>query len=387
MKKIFKLSIFCSSVVLAGTVYINPLSITNRAIDNGGSSMSAIDAYQDGIGAYVLSNLSIDSVNNTAMNTLTLKYGEVAKANNTTIVNQVLNGNSNPTSTDLILASTLLHADGTLCDDGDPSTHGETWLNNTCQGGIDNVYRNGITCDDGNPATTGETWLNDVCQGGLVTYVGTSFVDGTSCDDGNTETINDVYTNNVCAGTIPVISTPNNTCNGGFTYSTGLIIQCSGDNTSGKILGQSLPSTYLSLVGPIRLLWITNQFTLTNIDNLINVTGVNYSSIFLVRMYQLTNLNGLANLKTLPGSVYLNDNPKLTDISGLNGVTTILPGGTSFHNQNTTYDQTIIFDNKDYAVKIRADSPICTGGIKLKYMQSTSTGYKPAYITKSKVCY
>lgn len=153
---------------------------------------------------------------------------------------------------------------------------------------------------------------------------------------------------------------------------------------------ESLSSAYLSLVGQINMLQIGNQYSLTNIDALINITGISgsiFSSIVLTRLYQLTNINGLANLKILPGTVMLQDNPKLTDISGLNGITTILPGGFSAHNGDTIYDQTIIFDNRDYAVKIRADSPICNGGIKLKYMQSTYNGYTPAYITKSKVCY
>lgn len=39
MKKIIKLSIFYSTIVFSGTTYINPLSVNDRAIDNGGSSM------------------------------------------------------------------------------------------------------------------------------------------------------------------------------------------------------------------------------------------------------------------------------------------------------------------------------------------------------------
>jgi hypothetical protein len=134
MKKQLILLSFVSSILLADT-FINPLPASFRSIDNGGTKQ-AIDAYKDGIGAELIDKQGI-ATDNSAMNTLVLKYGEAAKANNVTIVDQVVYGNSNPTSADLALAGRLT-IDGAACNDGNIGTSGETWLSGICQGGISN---------------------------------------------------------------------------------------------------------------------------------------------------------------------------------------------------------------------------------------------------------
>ena len=161
-KKLILLSLISSSI-LSADAFINPLPNSVKSIDNGGTK-SAIDAYKDGIGAELIDKPGI-ATDNSAMNVLTIKYGEAAKVNNVTIVDQVVYGNSNPTSADLALAGKLT---------------------------ID-----GAACNDGNAATSGEKWLSGVCQGGINT-------NGTSCNDGNIQTINDIYTNGICSGKNPV---------------------------------------------------------------------------------------------------------------------------------------------------------------------------------------
>ena len=158
-KQLFFINLMSSMIFADG--FINPLPASFRSIDNGGTKQ-AIDAYKDGIGAELMDKPGV-ATDNTAMNTLVYKYGEAAKSNNVTVVNQVINGNSNPTAADLALAGRLT---------------------------ID-----GVSCNDGDIATSGETWLNGICQGGIAT-------NGTSCNDNNFQTVNDKYVNGVCIGTI-----------------------------------------------------------------------------------------------------------------------------------------------------------------------------------------
>ena len=161
MKNLFILSLITTG--LLADSFTNPLPNSVRAIDNGGS-LQAIDAYKDGIGAELIDKPGV-ATDNSAMNTLVLKYGEDAKANNVTIVDQVVYGTSPiAPNTDKLLAGKLT---------------------------ID-----GASCNDGNPLSIGESWINGVCSGGLIP-------NGTSCDDSNTETIKDIYTNQICIGVIP----------------------------------------------------------------------------------------------------------------------------------------------------------------------------------------
>jgi hypothetical protein len=137
-KKIY-LSLIINSILSADI--INNSEILHNSVksfDNGGTK-SAIDAYKDGIGAEIVDKPGV-STDNSAMNILTIKYGEEAKINNVTVVDQVIYGNSNPTSADLALAGRLT-IDGAACNDGNAATTGETWLSGVCQGGIQSVFK------------------------------------------------------------------------------------------------------------------------------------------------------------------------------------------------------------------------------------------------------
>ncbi len=94
-----------SAISFADT-FTNPLPSSVKAIDNGGTKQ-AIDAYKDGIGAELIDKPGV-ATDNSAMNILTIKYGEVAKANNNNIVDQVLATTSAP-SLDVQLANSILN--------------------------------------------------------------------------------------------------------------------------------------------------------------------------------------------------------------------------------------------------------------------------------------
>lgn len=84
MKKSLILSMVLSSLMYG---FVNPLPVSSKAIENGGT-LSAIDAYQDGVGAMLIQDGR--GVDNSAMNTLVFKYGSEAKENNLWIGEQVL---------------------------------------------------------------------------------------------------------------------------------------------------------------------------------------------------------------------------------------------------------------------------------------------------------
>jgi hypothetical protein len=184
MNKIIYLNILASSILSADT-FINPLPNSVKSIDNGGVK-SAIDAYQDGIGAELIDKPGV-ATDNSAMNTLVLKYGEAAKSNNVTIVDQVVYGTG--TEADKIIAGKLT-INGATCNDSNVNTIGETWLNGVCQGG---TVANGTICDDNNAQTINDIYTNNICSG--------TNVEGQICDDNSYITKNDTYHNGVCAGT------------------------------------------------------------------------------------------------------------------------------------------------------------------------------------------
>lgn len=162
MKKSFIFSLVCCSFVL-GSDYINPLPVANKAIENGGT-LYAIDAYQDGVGAVVIKNGR--PIDNSSMNSLVFKYGSEAKSNSLNLADQVvLSGNSD----DLSLAKDLF-PDGSSCNDGNPDTAGETYLDGVCQGG---TVPDGTICNDGNANTSNDKYTNGVCSGTALAFVGT----------------------------------------------------------------------------------------------------------------------------------------------------------------------------------------------------------------------
>lgn len=153
MKKSLILSVILSSLMYG---FVNPLPNSSKSTENGGT-LSAIDAYQDGVGAMVIEKGR--GIDNSAMNTLVFKYGSTAKSNTLSVGDQVL---LTGTAADKLLAGKLF-ADGVTCNDLNVATVGETYLNGTCQGGTNT---NGNSCDDGNALTYGDVMNNGVCVSG-----------------------------------------------------------------------------------------------------------------------------------------------------------------------------------------------------------------------------
>ena len=120
---------------------VNPLHASVLSVENGGT-LTAIDAYQDGVGLVIVS-ISISgkiSVSNEPMNILVTKYGQTAKDNGVQLPDYVL---SNPAATDkdVIFANLIkngitegIYPNGTACDDGDATTSDDAYLNGECIG-------------------------------------------------------------------------------------------------------------------------------------------------------------------------------------------------------------------------------------------------------------
>lgn len=127
MNKIVPLSFLLSSILSAG--YVNPLGTTFMSIDHGGT-LPSIDAFKDGIGALVIGDSELNTI---IYNDLVFKYGDVAKANNVSMVEEVLNGSGTPE--DKLLVGTLnITLPSAPCDDGNPGTINDTMIGAVCMG-------------------------------------------------------------------------------------------------------------------------------------------------------------------------------------------------------------------------------------------------------------
>jgi MYXO-CTERM domain-containing protein len=115
-------------------------------------------------------------------------------------------------------------ADGTACSNGVVS-------NGTCSGGVCTATTtgcagkpDGTACDDGNSSTINDHCVSGVCVGTPVTSSCTGQQDGTACDDHNACTRSDQCLNGVCTGTNPVVCAAPSACHqpGACDYQTGL---------------------------------------------------------------------------------------------------------------------------------------------------------------------
>ena len=104
---------------------------------------------------------------------------------------------------------------GTPCDDGDPSTGSDQWTAScTCMGHLIDCLGQpggaalpGTACNDNNPSTGNDAWgANCICSGTLIDCLGTvggPALPGTSCDDGDVLTGNDAWnTSCQCIGAV-----------------------------------------------------------------------------------------------------------------------------------------------------------------------------------------
>lgn len=136
MRKIIILSILLSSVILANRIPI-PLSDSFLSVENNGK-LSAIDAYQDGVGIYVSEKLGGGEISNVEMNSLVFKYGEAAKAENVTVKKYVSeNGSNSEKALNVGKFEPMIAGipdEGSQCDDNDDTTTGDIYVNGVCVG-------------------------------------------------------------------------------------------------------------------------------------------------------------------------------------------------------------------------------------------------------------
>lgn len=282
MRKLVFLSLVTAVALSAKVIPSNVLEASSLSVENGGTK-TAIDAYSDGGGSIVIGDSATASkpIDNSPMNELVFKYGENAKLDGTSLVNEVKNLNPNATVSDKLLADRLI-PDGTSCNDNNIQTINDVIVDSVCIG--TNVE--GLTCNDNNLATINDKYHNGICVG--------VNVDGTPCDDGNAQTTNDVYKNGVCIGDL--------NCDDGLQSTVDIAV-------NGAC--QHLPSN------------CTNGFPNT------------YSSDILCHMKGLTDISQFQTLKTFKGSnLYLYGN-SFTDLSPLNNLT--MPNGSALFVDSKTY--------------------------------------------------
>lgn len=151
LKKIMILSII-SNYCLA-SLFINPLGMSFRSVDTGGT-LKTIDAYKDGIGVIIVGDNQFAGYND-----FILKYGDVAKTNNSAVLDYVINSGSNPVEKELALTLKNVLTPIVAPIIVLPS------FNNTCSGGFGgDPYSNSIYCDKWSiaiPLTSlNSGWLN-----------------------------------------------------------------------------------------------------------------------------------------------------------------------------------------------------------------------------------
>lgn len=222
-----------------------PMDINSRSVENGGT-MSAQEAYSDGVGTIVKGNIG-SRVDNTAMNALVKKYGLIAAENGVSIDAQVLEGtnDSAPSAQDVTFAKIIrgntndsgFASEGTLCDDGDIQTINDAYSAGVCVG--DNVE--GEICNDLSEETINDVYVDGICIGEFRTgpcddenvqtiedaYNGNGVcvgvnVEGQACSDGDNLTENDVYKDGVCSGTPVPLSTCLETLQKGKSTGSGI---------------------------------------------------------------------------------------------------------------------------------------------------------------------
>jgi len=171
--KIILLSLICSSCLLTASNIESvkdfskyPITKEVTSISRGGSISDKM-ASEDGVGTLLVGGVGNDSneVNNKIYNQ-TLKNNKDILSDTTNLKDlNINNSDLNVINSNKFVK--LNNVNGTSCDDNNPLTVGETYLNDKCQGGRQ-LHKDGDPCDDGNPQTTNDKYLNGVCKGSVI---------------------------------------------------------------------------------------------------------------------------------------------------------------------------------------------------------------------------
>jgi len=168
--KIILLSLICSSCLLTASNIESvkdfskyPITKEVTSISRGGSISDKM-ASEDGVGTLLVGGVGNDSneVNNKIYNQ-TLKNNKDILSDTTNLKDlNINNSDLNVINSNKFVK--LNNVNGTSCDDNNPLTVGETYLNDKCQGGRQ-LHKDGDPCDDGNSLTTNDVYLNGICSG------------------------------------------------------------------------------------------------------------------------------------------------------------------------------------------------------------------------------
>lgn len=111
----------------------SPIGANFLSVENGGTK-SAIDAYSDGVGLFI-SGADNSKIDNSAMNKAVFSHGEEAK-NEGKSLKEVLEDKGLNTDVEIIASSGVSSVIGESCDDGNPNTTGDMYINTTgtCMG-------------------------------------------------------------------------------------------------------------------------------------------------------------------------------------------------------------------------------------------------------------
>lgn len=134
-----------------------PLSAEYVAVENNGN-IPAIDAYQDGVGIFIADESSSKIYDNTDMNLLVFKYGELSKNTNSYIYDYVYENGTNEDKekiNGIARFEPLTPADGTSCDDLNDLTSFDVYKNGQCVGeavskkNCNEILKAGLSTGDG----------------------------------------------------------------------------------------------------------------------------------------------------------------------------------------------------------------------------------------------
>ena len=172
-KKIITLSMLISTLLMADNSKIKiPMPSSVLSVENSGQ-LSAIDAYGDGVGIYVVEELGNSKITNNEMNSLVFKYGAMAKDSNLTIKEFVsANGTEAEKRVNIGKFESFNIEDGQACNDNNSNTSNDVYVNGVCVG-ID-LNTSKVSCNDhlksGNSVGNGFYTINPSGSRNIVVY-------------------------------------------------------------------------------------------------------------------------------------------------------------------------------------------------------------------------
>lgn len=172
-KKIITLSMLVGTLLTADNIKIKiPMPSSVLSVENSGQ-LSAIDAYGDAVGIYVVEELGNSKITNNEMNSLVFKYGAMAKDSNLTIKEFVsANGTESEKKINIGKFESFNIEDGQACNDNNSNTSNNVYVNGVCVG-ID-LNTSKVSCNDhlksGNSVGNGFYTINPSGSRNIMVY-------------------------------------------------------------------------------------------------------------------------------------------------------------------------------------------------------------------------